>query len=201
VEEGVPFCRHCKAPQIRVIVPEPVEIAAPSESEAGVSEQPATVGRVSIQWSKGFPAAAIGGLLSALSMFLPFGTLGIGMALAGYFCVVLYRRRTLGQITRGLGGKLGAVSGLLGFVMFAVWTAVQVAVFHAGGELREQLMKAIEQSAAGNPDPNVQTAVAQLKTPEGLAVMMGLGLFITLVGLVVLGSIGGAIAGAKGRRE
>ena len=68
-------------------------------------------------------------------------------------------------------------------------------------ELREQLMKAIEQSAAGNPDPNVQTAVAQLKTPEGLAVMMGLGLFITLVGLVVVGSIGGGIAGAKGRKE
>ena len=201
VEEGVPFCRHCKAPQIRVILPEPVEMAAHSELDAGASEQPAIAGRVSIQWSKGFPAAAIGGLLSALSMFLPFGTLGIGMALAGYFCVALYRRRTLGPITRGLGAKLGAVSGLLGFVMFAVWTAVQVAVFHAGGELREQLMKAIEQSAAGNPDPNVQTAVAQLKTPEGLAVMMGLGLFITLVGLVVVGSIGGGIAGAKGRKE
>jgi hypothetical protein len=47
----------------------------------------------------------------------------------------------------------------------------------------------------------VHAAVAQLKTPEGLAVMMGLGLFITLVGLVVLGSIGGAIAGAKGRKQ
>ena len=176
-------------------------MASQFESDAAVIEQGPISGRIPIQWSKGFPAAAIGGLLSALSMFLPFGTFGIGMALAGYFCVVLYRRRTLGPITRGLGAKLGAASGLLGFVMFAVWTAVQVAVFHAGGELREQLMKAIEQSAAGNPDPNVHAAVAQLKTPEGLAVMMGLGLFITLVGLVVLGSIGGAIAGAKGRKQ
>jgi len=213
VEEGVPFCRNCKAPQIRVIVPEAAP-AAISEAQSedlsqhiqspdyDISRHVQDPARPGIQWSKGLPAATIGGFLSALSMFLPYGSLGLGMVLAGYFCVVLYRRRMMGaSITRGLGAKLGAASGLFGFIIFAAWTSIEVAVFHGGGELREQLLKAIEQSAAGNPDPNVQAAVAQLKSPEGLAVMMGLGLFVTLVGLVVLGSIGGAFAGAQQQRQ
>jgi hypothetical protein len=179
------------------MVPEPVPAAAPEVAAPDLAGHIRPASRSTIQWSKGFPAAAIAGLLSALSMFLPYGSFGLGMVLAGYFCVVLYRRRTFGApATRGLGAKLGAATGLLGFIIFSLWTAVQVAVFHAGGEIRQQLMKAVEQSAAGNPDPNVQAAVAQLKSPEGLAVMMALGLFVTLLGLVVLGSIGGAVAGS-----
>jgi hypothetical protein len=184
------------------MVPEPVPAVASEVAAADRAQPIPHVSRSTIQWSKAFPAAALAGLLSALSMFLPYGSFGLGMVLAGYFCVVLYRRRTFGAIaTRGLGAKLGAATGFLGFIIFSLWTAVQVAFLHTGGEIREQLMKAVEQSAAGNPDPNVQAAVAQLKSPEGLAVMMALGLFVTMLGLVVLGSIGGAAAGSPRPRH
>jgi hypothetical protein len=151
----------------------------------------------SIQWSKAFPAAAITGFISALLLGLPVRTFGIGVVAAGYLCAALYRRLLPGiSITRGLGGKLGAVSGALSFIVLALWMAVEIVFLHQGAEIRSQMIRTVEQSAAGNPDPNVQAAVAQLKSPEGLAVMMALGLFVTLLGLVVLGSIGGAVAGS-----
>src|SRR4051812_11787624 len=146
------------------MVPEPSPAITDGNASLNTFD-PQDARRVSaIVWSKALPAAATGGLLSALSMYIPYGSLGVGMVLSGYFCVVLYYRRTSARsITRGLGAKLGAASGALGFVIFAGWTAIQVSIFHAGGELREQLIHAIEQSAAGNPDPNIQNAVAQLK--------------------------------------
>ena len=127
--------------------------------------------------------------LAALSLF------GLGLAAAGALGLYLYQRRTPGMAaTAGVGARVGAAVGSIGFALFALATAVQVAVFHSGSQLREEMMKAVEQTAVHNPDPQAQAAVAWLKTPDGLILMMALGLLVLLVVFVGCCSAGGALA-------
>jgi len=197
VEDGTAFCRQCNAPQIRVTLAEPLPQSPAGSGEillpklSAFSLQPGV-----IQWSQAFPATAFAGVIAVLSMLLPLGLFGLGMLAAGIIAVRLYRRRVPLVVTPGMGATLGAASGGFGFCIFAIFTAVAVTVFHAGGQLRAALITALEQSAARSSDPQAQTIVAQLKTPEGLAFVMAFGLALTLVVFVVLCSIGGAIGAA-----
>jgi len=89
----------------------------------------------------------------------------------------------------------------MGFGIFAVFSAVGTLVFHSGGELRTALLEAIQQSAARSADPQVQKAFDYLKTPPGLALMMGLGLGFVLVTFLILSSLGGAVGAAMMRKK
>jgi len=198
VEDGVAFCRHCNAPQIRVKIGEvPLELvpAAPHDSELIASPiPPVAINPSAIQWSQALPAATLAGLIAALSMMVPLGFLGIGTVAAGAIAVVVYhRRRPATLLTPAIGAKVGVLSGGIGFVIFALIMAVEVTVFRGGAQLRDALLQAVEQSAARAADPQAQVLVDWMKSPEGLAVMMGLILFVTLVIFLILSSIGGAL--------
>jgi hypothetical protein len=144
----------------------------------------------------------LAGLIAAFLMFIPLGALGLGMLAAGVLSVRFYRRRNpASNLTPSMGARLGAVSGTMGFGFFAIFSAVGTVVFHSGGELRAALLDAIAQSAARSPDPQVQKAFEYLKTPPGLALMMGLSLAFLLVVFLVLSSLGGAIGAAMMRRK
>src|SRR5271163_5184776 len=76
VEEGVPFCLHCSAPQIRVVMAEPVTVPA---ADALSSEQtssdlphaeaiPSAV--VPTRWSQTIQPCALAALVSTLLMTL-----------------------------------------------------------------------------------------------------------------------------------
>ncbi len=148
------------------------------------------------------PAAAFAGLIGAFLMFVPFGAFGIGMITAGVLAVLFYSRRRPGSIlTPGMGARLGAVSGALGFAIFSIFTAIGVTIFHNGGELRAALLEAVKQSAARNSDPQAQQIVEYLKSPDGLALVMGLGLAVMCVLFLIFSSLGGAIAAAFLRRK
>jgi len=190
VEEGTPFCPQCNAPQIRV-----GGISADLSPEIPQPDQHTGSYHAGIQWSQGLPSAALAGLAAAFLMFIPLGAFGLGMIAAGVLSVLFYRKRNPGvNLTPSLGARLGAVSGVLGFGMFAVLTAIEVAVFHGGGALREAMQQAIEQSAARSSDPQVQQILDYLKSPAGLVLMMICGLAIFFVLFLIFASLGGAVS-------
>jgi hypothetical protein len=64
------------------------------------------------------------------------------------------------------------------------------------------MLEALQQAAARSSDPQVQAAFDRLKTPEGLAVMLVLGLIVLFVISIVASSLAGALTGAVfGRRN
>lgn len=199
IEEGTAFCPQCNAPQIRVGFG---ESDAEPVSPADLVGRIASGGKPSIQWSQALPATALAAVIAALLMFIPLGAFGLGMAAGGILAVLFYRRRKPGSdVTPGMGARMGAVTGALGFGIFAVFTAVEVLVFHSGGQLRAALLEAIQQSAARSSEPQAQQLLDYLKSPPGLALMMGLGLFFMLIVFLVLSSLGGAAAAALLRRR
>ncbi len=198
MEDGVPFCPQCTAPQIRV---GGGSAEAASATELGGDSFPNPSG-TAIQWSEALPSAGLAGLIAAVLMFIPLGAFGLGMIAAGVLSVLFYRRRKpASNLTPAMGARLGAVSGTLGFGIFAVFSAVGTLVFHSGGQLRAALLEAVEQSAARSSDPQAQQVIEYLKTPPGLALMMGLGLAFVLVAFLILSSLGGAVGAAMMRRK
>ncbi|MFZ0803414.1 MAG: hypothetical protein WBQ09_12335 [Terriglobales bacterium] len=198
VEEGIAFCPQCNAPQIRVGGGS-AEAASAAELSGDSFPSP---GGTAIQWSEALPSAGLAGLIAAFLMFIPLGAFGLGMIAAGVLSVVFYRRRKpASSLTPAMGARLGAVSGALGFGIFAVFSAVGTLVFHSGGQLRAALLEAVEQSAARSSDPQAQQVIEYLKTPPGLALMMGLGLGFVLVAFLILSSLGGAVGAAMMRRK
>jgi hypothetical protein len=199
VEDGIPFCPQCNAPQIRVGGANE-EAASPAEVAGG--SLPGHQGGTVIRWSDALPSAGLAGLIASLLMFVALGVFGLGLIACGVLCVVFYRRRNAAShLTPGMGARLGAVSGAFGFGIFAILSAVEALVFRNGLELRKALLDAIAQSAARSPDPQVQKAFEYLKTPPGLALMMGLSLAVLLVAFLILSSLGGAVAAAMMRRK
>jgi hypothetical protein len=197
VEDGTAFCRQCGAPQIRVAGVEPEAIPSSPVSTKDLlphSLPSTTISGSAIQWSRALPGALIGGFVAAFAMQLPFGLSGLGLLAGGVTAVVLYQRRTFGMpLTGGMGAKLGAFAGAIGFLIFAIFTAVQVAVLNKGAEFRAVLLQALDQAASRSSDPQAQAALAQLRTPEGLAFMMAAGFFMILIVFLILCSVGGAL--------
>lgn len=76
------------------------------------------------------------------------------------------------------------------------------AVLHAGGQVRQQMLEALQQVASRSNDPQMQTALELLKNPEGLAAKLMLGAVGFFLIAVAAGSIAGALTGtALGRRN
>jgi len=130
-------------------------------------------------------------------MLVPLAGFGLGMVAAGVLAVLLYRRRVPeSNLTPGAGAKLGAVSGALGFAMFALFTAVEILVFHSGSEINAAMLQAVNQAAARSSDPQAQQALEYLKSPQGLALVVAMGLVVMFLAFLIFSSIGGAIGAA-----
>jgi len=202
IEEGVPFCAGCGAPQIRV-AGQNLEIEQtadePSSRESAVAPVHYHPG---IQWSLALRPTVIAGLIGALLMFTPLGVFGLSMLLAGAVSVFLYRRRSPWvNVTTGAGAKLGVASGFFGSIIFGWFAAMLVLIFHAGAQVRSVVIQALDQSAARNPDPEAQQVFQYLKTPQGLAAA---GIFLAvflLIFFVILAGAGGAIGAVMARRR
>jgi hypothetical protein len=141
------------------------------------------------------------GFIASILMLFPLGAFGLGMILAGVLSVIFYRWRNPGQtVTPGGGARLGAVSGLLGFVMFLCLAAISVSVA-GGAELRKTLAQAVEQSASRAADPQSQRVLEFLRTPQGLVAIMIAGLAVAFVAFLILTSLGGALGAVLLRRK
>jgi hypothetical protein len=216
VEEGDAFCPNCHAPQIRVagtpsnepatppLTPgTPGEVQPPARPVDLHRNEPAAYGvrpgfgappaPTHISWSDALPGAALAGVLIALS-FIPLLSLLLWPTVAGILAVMLYMRRHPEQhLTGKLGARIGSMAGVFGFILAAVLMVVELAALRGGGQLRETVMQAIQQSAARNPSPEAQAMVQRLLSPEGIAVMIGVALLFSLAIFAGFGALGGAL--------
>jgi hypothetical protein len=194
IEDGTPFCAGCGAPQIRVAAPEPLAPAA-TTPEVAIEHYAshASPHTFALDWPQALPSAGIA-LLAAIFMILIGMPAGLGMLAAGFLSVVLYRRRCpLTLVTAGMGARLGALTGVLGFgvasAILALWTA-----FRSGREIHDAFLNYIQQYAAHSSDPHMQQVLELFNTPEGFTFIMILSLIMTLIAFLIFSSLGGAIA-------
>lgn len=192
VEEGTAFCPHCNHPLIRVSC----------SPESPYSPIPAPQLDAGIQWSRALAPTAMAGMIAAFLMLFPLGAFGLGMILAGILAVVFYRWRNPGtDLTPGMGARLGAASGVIGFVMFLFFTAISATLLGGGSQLRQALTQAVEQSARRATDPQTQHVMEFFRTPQGLAAVMIAGMAFAFVAFLILTSLGGALGAALLRRK
>ena len=69
-------------------------------------------------------------------------------------------------------------------------------MLQAGGQVRQQMIDALQQVASRSHDPQVQATLDLLKTSEGLAEKLILSMVGFLLISVAAGSIAGALTGA-----
>jgi hypothetical protein len=209
VEDGVPFCAHCSAPQIRVIMPDPPPLPVPSPDEPaalpGHSGFPAAASPLvylPFKWSRTLQPCALSALISVILIGLGLNPF-VAMLGSGLLAVVFYRRQSPeNSIKAGMGARLGAITGLLCFAMAVILESSVVAVAHKGPEVRIAMLQMLDQAAAKANDPQVVAAYDYFKSPPGLAAMLVLALVFAFFAALILGTIGGALGGVfLGRRN
>jgi hypothetical protein len=127
----------------------------------------------------------ISGMIVAPALFL------IGLVLAGFVCVLLYRHRTGQKLSVAHGAHLGWICGLFVFTIMVVLFAANVlsdpSSFPAALDaMREQIR------ASAGPGVDVNRVIEMMRSPTGILFEL---LFAFLL-LTALPAFGGAI-GAK----
>lgn len=210
VEEGRPFCPHCGAPLIRVIVAEPVAaVAGLASAGAGSqdsselsSSQTVPVLALPFGWSQALKPCALAALVALGLMMLglhPF----VAMLSVGFLAVVFYRQNRRGLSIRGTtGAGIGALGGLLWFAMAAILEVLMIVVTNKGAEVQAELLAKLDQAAKQTTDPQVLAWFDKMKSPGGLELLMISGIIFAFFASIVLAGLTGAIcASLLGRRK
>jgi hypothetical protein len=118
--------------------------------------------------------------------------------------VWLYQRRApVVTVTSGMGMRIGAVSGAVGYAVSTIWTVVRFT--SNSQEFRTALQEQMDKSVASNPDPRTQEMLRQfmanLNTPQGLATFFVLTLAIMGIVFVIFGAAGGALGASMFARR
>lgn len=209
VDEGIPFCPHCSAPQIRVIIAEPASpplafapAMASHDAVALPASQTVPVLALPMRWSQALRPCALAALVASVLMSLGLNPF-VAMFSVGFLAVVFYRqRRPEIKIKPIVAAGLGALGGLLWFAMSSVFEAGIVIFLKKGPDLHNELLVRIQQAATQTSDPQVQAVFERLKTDSGLEALMLVGLFLAFLAAIFLGGLGGALAGViLGRRD
>jgi hypothetical protein len=210
IDEGRPFCPHCSAPQIRVVISEPISATAPLADEASVPQVAAAlpasetvpVLAVPMHWSHAVKPCALAALVGFFLTILGLHPL-VAMLVVGFLAVVFYRHGRPGvSLTAGAGARLGALSGLLLFAVSSILLAGWILVLHQGPEIRQGLLAVIDQAASRTSDPQALAVFDRFKTPEGIEFLMVAGLIVGFLASVALGALGGVLGGSVlGRRN
>lgn len=117
--------------------------------------------------------------------------------LTGLLAAFLYGRAL--PVNAWAGARIGAITGLLAFFANLLMAALRF-VFDRGAAM-EEVKRALKEAAARNPDPQVQTVMEKMMTPEGIAVILTLGVIFMLFMFLILCSIGGAIGGSLAKKH
>ena len=212
MKQGAPFCKQCRAPQIRVlgVEPEPPLPAQGDENSSDVLPPPSlptppppfpSAQTGAVQWSRALPGAALGGVFSLLASMIPYALLGPAFLLGGGLAVMLYRRASGGVVpTPRAGARIGAASGGFGFLYAAV-LVMAIAVYYPDATRNWMLAGVSQMTARGYAPEQVAQAQELIKSPGGVMVVLGFLLFIMLLIVVAGSSIGGAFYAAWSRRR
>jgi hypothetical protein len=194
VEDGIPFCPHCRAPQIRVVV---LEAETGSSPVGGSDSSSVSFHPNSIQWALALPVCASAGILAGFLMAL-VGPSILWMLAAGFLSVLFYRRRhpAINPSPR-TGARLGGAAGVIGLAVFFA-----AAVYN--GLLREMLSQAVAILYAKRADPNLRAGFDMylefLKRPEGLGTWIFCLAVFFFAFFVIGGALGAAILGRRDRK-
>lgn len=213
VDDSAPFCGSCGAPQIRfsgTVIPSPtvsvtvpvLPLSTPVQPD-DYSASTVTLDRNTAALSRrhALRAAIAAGSIAALLSLLPLGFI-LGPPLGGFLSVLLYRRRSWSaDPSPSAGFRLGALSGLFGFAIFAVLAGAQVLLLHGQNDVRAAMIEAIHRQQARNPDPQSRQMLDYFLTPHGLMLMMIVGVIFMAIAFVLLSGIGGSISAALLRRK
>ena len=138
----------------------------------------------------------MGGFLALFLSIIPFLAFGPAFLAAGVFAVFLYRRKTLIQLNRRAGARLGAASGGFAFLFLAV--VIVATVVYTPDEKRAAFVTSLRESSvaqlkASHYDPDtVRRAIEFVNTGEWLLISFIFVMFVFLLICVVGASIGGA---------
>jgi hypothetical protein len=201
VEDGIPFCRQCRAPQIRVATAEAV---APAEMvPEGFSPQYSpTLTSSSLDWPHALRASALAGLVGLVLFIVLRKVFALDMVISGFLSVYLYyRKNPFSKLSAGIGALLGALSGAFATILVAVPLSFMLFVVRSGGDGRTDIMAALQDQLAHNPDPHAHELLEYVRTPEGFTLVIVVCLVVMLILCLVLSSLGGAIGAALLRRK
>jgi hypothetical protein len=124
----------------------------------------------------------------------PLGVpVGVGMLAAGFLSVVLYRRRSpLTVLTKRMGARLGALTGVLGFAVLAAILALWT-TFRSSKAIHDALQNYIQQYAAHTSNPDMPQVLELFNTSEGFIFIMILTLIMTLLAFLLFSVLGGTL--------
>jgi hypothetical protein len=112
------------------------------------------------------------------------------------------RRQKALVVSRGMGMRLGLLSGVFGFFIYAVLEALRIVVFHLGGVISTAMRQGMERAASQNPDPHAQQVLQWLMSPPGMAAMATVFTAAYFIGFMVFATLGGALgASIWGQRQ
>ena len=210
VEEGRTFCPHCAAPQIRVVVAEPLPASASfaerADSSSGEVILPASktvpILALPMTWSQALKPCALAAFIASALMIMGLYPL-VAMLCVGFLAVVFYRQGRSGMAIRiGVGARLGAMSGFLWFTASALLELILVLAMNQGSEVRKIVLQQFEQAASRTNDPQVLALLERVKTPEGFQVAMLVIVVFGFLAAITLGAGGGALGALiLGRRN
>ncbi len=104
-----------------------------------------------------------------------------------------------------MGMKVGALTGVFGFVVNAIVTTVSF-MTHSRGDFRQAMQEQMQKQMAGNSDPKVQEMAQRMidwmSTPQGTATLMVLTLLVLGLVFVFITGAGGALGASMfGKRR
>jgi hypothetical protein len=136
-----------------------------------------------------FPA-----VITGFAFFIP--PLGLLIFLGSAVTVVrLYKRRSLMPVRTSEGAQMGAVLGLMSFVLLCIPPTLFCALDR--NECHQTLTKALNDAAPNNPDPRMQEFLRSLaQSDQGLFGLLALGMVLFLIIMMALGAASGAVTAA-----
>ena len=216
MEEGIAFCPHCGAPQIRVAMPESTPPPAP-EIQPQVPPPPApqypypatnwpqqpgyqTYQAAAVQWDYAWKGALMTGIAAGVLSAIPLVSLGCCLWIlgAGALSASLYQKNVPNTVvTPGMGMKIGALAGLFGFLINGILTTLTFVVFRSNSDFRQAMQEQMNKQMAASPDPKAQQMMQQmmdwLSTPAGMAVFLVIVMVVLAVVFVLFSAAGGAL--------
>lgn len=202
VEDGTPFCPQCNAPQIRVgVIEAPAHSGAAAEGTILSPGAPAVPLGAGIEWVPAMWSAMVS-LSAAIFLAVLHTPLGLALLGAGFLCVLLYRRRSrAGRVSPGLGAKLGALTGALGFGLLAATLGLSAAL-GLTQQIRDTFLKQLQSyGSEHSSDPHVAQLIELSKTQDGFTILICVLLVMTLVAFLIFSGMGGVIGALLLRRK
>ena len=179
---------------------ESVSSSSYSPSNLRVEAEPITRRAGGLDRQAAVRSALNAGAIAAVLCLLPWGFI-VAMPMAGYFGVRLYRHRSLAQeLSPRAGFRIGALSGLFGFLIFTVLAVVVTLAAQAEDKLRTAIIDAVQRAQALYPDHRLQW-FDYFTTPHGMVVYVILSAVFSWVAFVLLSGVGGAVSASALRKK